>query len=103
MRPAFLHDVLTVEPYLGSLSRGPSYGPPQAVRASVQPTYRLVVGSDGREATASALAIVWPGSVFPVESRATASDGRVFRILEDSPTPDARRPDHREILLGSIA
>jgi len=97
-----MNDTLSVEPFIGTGSRGPEYGPAQTVRASVQPIYRLLPTSDGREAVASALAIVWPGSLFPVESRATASDGRRFRILEDQPMPDGHRPDHREILLSSI-
>lgn len=102
MRPLFLRSLIQVEPFLGSGASGPTYGTAVTVRASVQPDIRLVIDGNGREVQAQVTAIVWPDVVAPPESRITA-DGKVYRVLVDSPYPDTARPDHRELLLGSFA
>jgi len=102
VRPPFLHDTMSVEAFTGTGARGPTYATALSVRCSVQPDFRLILDAQGRQFQAQALAIVWPGSVFPVESRVTTTDGKKYRIIADSPLPDSKRPDHREISLGGM-
>lgn len=102
MRPPFLLDTMSVEAFAGDGARGPTYTGTVKVRCSVQPDFRLVLDAQGRQFQAIAVAIVRPESTFPVESRVVTSDGRKYRVLADSPLPDAARTHHRELVLGSI-
>jgi hypothetical protein len=102
MRPPFLRDNMSVEAYAGVGARGPVYAAAVNVKCSVQPDFRLILDAQGRQFQAQAIAIVWPNSVFPIESRVTTSDGKMYRIIADSPLPDSKRPDHREISLGGM-
>lgn len=102
MRPPFLRDTLSVQGYLGAGARGPQYAAPATVRCDVQPQYKLLPDAQGRQATATALAIVRPENAYPIESRVTTSDGTVYRIIAANPTPDSARPDHIEWDLGSL-
>lgn len=97
-----LRDRVTVEPYEGAGSRGPSYGTPvENVRASVQPSSRLIQTVDGRTVPAELLVIIRPEQDFPVESRVTWRE-RQYRVLQAMPMPDEFRPTHRELVLGRL-
>jgi hypothetical protein len=95
-----LRDTISVEDYGGSSAHGPVYSSARRVRASLQPTTRLVNSSRGQVVAASALVIVRPedGPV-AVGSRVTLS-GVVYRVEQVYAMPDSRRPSHLELVLS---
>ena len=97
-----LRSRITVERYAGSGSRGAMYAPPQeGVRASVQPSNRLVVSSDARTVTAVLEALTRPEESIPVESRVTY-EGQRYRVVSSALMPDEYRPAHRELTLARL-
>ncbi len=102
MRPPFLLDTMSVEAFNGNGARGPTFAAAVSVRCSVQPDFRLIVDAQGRQFQATAVAIVRPESTFPVESRVTTTDGRLYRVINDAPFPDSLRTNHRELSLAGI-
>lgn len=102
MRPPFLRDAISVEPYAGSGAQGPTYGTAVSYKATVQPREKLIIDTRGKQVMSVAFVIVRPNAVIPVESRVTASDGRVFRVLMSHVLPDIARPTHLELSLGSL-
>jgi hypothetical protein len=93
-----LRDVITIRDFAGSGSLGPTFGAPRTLRASVQPTTRVIVGPDGRNLQCSAMILIRPedGPIRP-ESRVTYPPD-AYRVLVCEPMPDRRRPTHYEIL-----
>jgi len=75
---------LVVEPYLGFTSTGPKFGPSVDHAGLVQlPQDKLVLTSQGNEATSSAL-VYAPLSMagdFPLHSRVTLASGRQAAVL----------------------
>lgn len=98
-----LRETVSVEDFAGSGSHGPVYAAARSVRASMQPTSRLLIEDNGREVTVTVLGIIRPeAGPVPVQSRVTWA-GVVYRVATSIPMPDTRRPDHWEIGLVRYA
>lgn len=94
-----LLDTITIEDYLGSGSRGPTFAPARTVRASVQRTKRTIFDAQGISTVVETLAIVRPETrPVPLESRVTAG-GVAYRVVREYPMPDDRRPYQVELAL----
>lgn len=90
-----------VEKYSSSGAKGPVFDPPVEVRCNVQFTNRLLFDTYGREIHIDARLIFRPeAGPFPVESKVSLADGRVYRIVRAYPYPDDRRPTQWEVLLA---
>lgn len=97
-----LRSRITVERYAGQGARGATYEPPQErVRASVQPSSRLVVSADARTVTGVLEVLTRPEEDIPVESRVTY-DGQKYRVVVSALMPDEVRPTHREMTLARL-
>lgn len=97
----FLKDRISLERYVGEGSRGPVYVAAKQVRASIQPTNKIVVSPEGREETGDLAVIVRPEVEIPLESRVTWKE-RKYRVLQSMGMPDEVRPQHREVILGRM-
>ena len=100
-----LKERITIEDYNASGSLGPTFGTPRTnVRASVQPTTKVVTDSRGVVTTIVSVIIIRPeAGPVPAESRVTDSLGRVFRVIQGDPFPDARRPSQWELTVAKWA
>lgn len=100
--PGFLlRDRVTIEDYAGSSAYGDTFSAGRSgVKASVEPTNRLIVTRDGQQARAEALMVIRPedGPV-PVGSRVTWG-GEAYIVLSAGAIPNEVRPSHRELWLG---
>lgn len=90
-----LRHTITVEPYLGDASYGPTYGPATVVRCFLDAKTRMVRNKDGREVTSSSTAYCLLNTECPAESRVTLPDGRTTIVIAalrrdggGLPTPD---------------
>jgi hypothetical protein len=73
---------VTVEPYEGTGSYGPVYGPPVAgIPALVSASVRMVRDRTGAQVASTAQVITAPGLDCPAGSRITLPDGRVTTAL----------------------
>ncbi|MDT9688194.1 hypothetical protein Q5762_07460 [Streptomyces sp. P9(2023)] len=92
---------VTVEPYLGSSSIGPRYGPAVAVACFLDQQSRTVRDKTGREVTSSSTFYARPGLVCPAESRVTLPDGRKTTVIArlDRDGGGMPTPDHVEVQL----
>lgn len=98
-----LRSTITVEDYVAAGARGPIFGDPRELRASVQFTQRMTTDGYGREIAIDARIIVRPeAGPVPIESRVTYA-GRTYRVVREYPYPDDRRPSQWEILVGPWA
>lgn len=91
----FMRHTITIEPYLGDTSMGPSYGPPVTSRCFLDAKTRVVRSPSGREVTSTSTAYCPLATVCPAESRVTLPDGRtplvIAALRRDGgglPTPD---------------
>lgn len=102
--PGFLlRDRIIIERPSGSSAYGPVTSGAQTVKASVQPTSRLVVDATGREQQADAVVFIRPEvAPVPVESKVTWG-GVAYRVLTASAVPDEHRPTHRELNIQRVA
>ena len=93
-----LREIITVRDWSDSGSFGPVFASPRTLRASVQPSSRIIVGKDGRSLQVSAQILIRPedGPIRP-ESR-VALGSEAWRVETCEPMPDRRRPTHFEIL-----
>lgn len=93
-----LREIITVRDWSDSGSFGPVFGQPHTLRASVQPTTRVIIGADGRSLQCSAQILIRPedGPIRPESRVSLGSDG--WRVIVCEPVPDHRRPTHFEIL-----
>ena len=100
----FLRDDLSVEAYSAAGARGPTYGTAATIRASVQPTTRVVIDAHGRETQADVTAMIRPEDAAgaPLESRVTWN-GAIYRVLRVAAMPDVQRPTHYELMMGALA
>jgi len=97
-----LREEVRIEDYLGSGSRGDAYAEARVVRASFQPTSRLVTDIRGATVDVDALVIIRPekGPV-KAESRVTVR-GELYRVARAYAMPDERRPSHWELQVSRI-
>lgn len=96
-----LKERVTVEDYNGSGSLGPTFATGRVVRASVQPTTKVVTDSRGVVTTVVSIIILRPeAGPVPAESRITDALGRQFRVIQGDPFPDSRRPTHWELTVA---
>lgn len=99
-----LQERVTIEDYLGDGSLGPTFAAGRVVRASVQPTTRLITDSMGVVVTVVSVIIIRPeAGPVPAESRVTDPSGRKFRVIQGDPFPNARRPVHWELTVARWA
>lgn len=99
-----LKERVTIEEYGGSGSMGPTFGEPRVVRASVQPTTKVVSDSRGVVTTIVSVIIIRPeAGPVAAESKVTDEIGRVFRVVQGDPFPDSRRPTHWELTVAKWA
>ncbi|MCG0062239.1 hypothetical protein L0F81_02870 [Streptomyces tricolor] len=92
---------ITVEPYLGDTSKGPSYGPPVVVRCFLDEQTRGVRSPGGEDVTSTSTAYADPGTTAPAFSRVTLPGGRVTKVIQTKQRDGAGlpTPDHVEIQL----
>ncbi|GGR71168.1 MULTISPECIES: hypothetical protein [Streptomyces] len=92
---------IRVEPYRGTSSKGPVYGPPQDVRCFLDEQTRTVRSPGGDEVTSSSTAYAAPGTTVPPQSRVTLPSGRVTRVITllNRDGGGLPTPDHVEIQL----
>ncbi|WP_217370133.1 hypothetical protein [Nonomuraea antri] len=92
---------VTIEPYLGSGSFGPVWGPPVTVRALVDNRRRRVRSASGTEVISESTIRVQLTVTCPVGSRVTLPDGRtgvaITNARHDGGT--VRVPSHLEVAL----
>ena len=102
--PGFLlKDRITVSRFTGSGAYGAVYGSDETLKASVQPTARLVVDANGRQQQADAVAFIRPEvAAVPIESRVTWG-GVKYRVIAAGAMPDEARPTHRELTIQRVA
>jgi hypothetical protein len=100
--PRFLmrHEI-TIEPYLGSTSTGPRYGPATTVRCLVDEQTRGVRSPAGEQVTSTSTAYADPGTQAPQFSRVTLPSGRVTTVIQTKARDGGGlpTPDHVEIQL----
>lgn len=98
-----LRETISVQDYAGPGAKGPAYAAARSLRASMQPTSRLVTDPTGRTVTVDLVALVRPeAGQIPVESRVTWAGG-TYRVVQVVPMPDTRRPSHWELGLMRYA
>lgn len=94
-----LRDTIAIENWTSAGSMGEGFAASRNVRASVQPSSRLLVGPSGTDVSAVYNVIIRPeAGPVPVGSRVT-HQGQQFRVLQSAPYPDARRPSHYELII----
>ncbi|MGW4850147.1 hypothetical protein ACWEPZ_02800 [Streptomyces sp. NPDC004288] len=100
--PRFLmrHEV-SIEPYLGDTSKGPTYGAAVPVRCFLDAATRMVRSPAGEQVTSSSTVYADPGTVTPTGSRVTLPDGHVTTVIwcKDRDGGGLPTPDHVEIAL----
>lgn len=91
----FMRHHITIEPYLGDTSHGPSYGPGVSVQCFLDAKTRMVRSPTGREVTSTSTAYCPLATVCPAESRVTLPSGArtivIAALRRDGgglPTPD---------------
>jgi hypothetical protein len=91
--PGFLlqHRV-TVEPYLGSSSKGDRYGPPETVRCLIDEKTQQVTTPGGQEVTSGSSYITRPDHRPPPNSRVTLPDGRRTKVITIARADGGRLP-----------
>ncbi|MER6832708.1 hypothetical protein ABT320_01740 [Streptomyces cellulosae] len=91
--PAFLlqHQV-TVEPYLGSGSKGDVYGPPERVRCLIDEKTQQVISPGGQTVTSGSSYIARPDHRPPPNSRVTLPDGRRTTVITVARADGGRLP-----------
>lgn len=96
-----LLETVIIRDFTDSAAYGPVMGDPRSVRASVQPTTKVVIGPDSRQLRVDVAILIRPedGPVRP-ESQISLGPSS-WRVLECSPIPDHRRPSHYEILAAT--
>ena len=97
-----LRQSLTLERYLGTGARGPTFAGAEAnIHCSAQSIENLRVDWKDEEVLVQYMVMVRPelGRV-PLGSRVTI-DGQAFRVVKAIPSPDWFRPDHIELMCTS--
>lgn len=91
----FMPHRITIEPYLGDTSHGPSYGPPAIVQCFLDAKVRMVRSPNGREVTSTSTAYCPLDTQCPAESRVTLPTGATTIVIAalrrdggGLPTPD---------------
>jgi hypothetical protein len=94
-----LRETASVEDYGGAGAHGPLFAAPRSMRASIQPTSKLVGDAQGATVAVDVLVMIRPedGPVRP-ESRVTTR-GVVYRVAQAYAMPDERRPSYFELAL----
>jgi hypothetical protein len=96
-----LRHTVTVERYRGAGAKGPTFDDPVDLKCNVQYTMRFMRDQYSREIVIDARLIFRPEvGPFPIESRFTLPDGRIYRAVRSYPYPDDRRPSHYEVLVS---
>ena len=95
-----LRHTIVIEPYDGHTATGPKYGPPVTVKSFNEDRRRFFRDSAGNQVVASTTSYCLPGTVAPVQSRATVN-GRVTKVVQrlDHDGGGLPTPDHVELLL----
>lgn len=95
-----LRDTIAVENWTSAGSMGEGFAASRNVRASVQPSSRLLVGASGADVSAVYNVIIRPeAGPVPIGSRVTYA-GQQFRVIQAAPYPDSRRPSHYELAIA---
>lgn len=99
-RSLMRHEI-TIEPYLGSTSTGPRYGPPTVVRCFLDEETRGVRSPAGEQVTSTSTAYADPGTDVPQFSRVTLPGGRTTKVIQTKNRDGGGlpTPDHVEIQL----
>lgn len=80
--PGFLlRHTVTVEPYLGSSSKGDRYGPAGPVACLLDERTQMVTSPGGEEVSSGSSYITRPAHRPPPKSRVTLPDGRVTKVI----------------------
>ena len=94
-----LRSKIVIEDFLGNGARGPVFGAPRTVRASVQPMPKILITDVGEEQTADVMVLIRPEDApVSLESKVTWQNGS-YRVVQVFPMPDDFRPTHWEIML----
>lgn len=100
--PRFLmRHTISIEPYRGDTSKGPSYGAPVSVTCFLDEQTRGVRSPAGEQVTSTSTAYADRGTTAPPFSRVTLPDGRVTKVIQtkDRNSGGLPTPDHLEIQL----
>ena len=97
--PAALVHTVTVEPYLGSSGRGPTYGPPVRVRCLVEEKRRTVRGKEGRTLVAGSTIRTQLDEPITVESRITYRGELVEVLAVARHDGGPSTPNHLEVMV----
>jgi hypothetical protein len=89
---------LTVQPYAGRSSVGPTYGASTVVAARVELKRSRRRRPDGATVVGVAEAVVRHDAVVPVESKVTF-DGRVYEVGDVAVAEGLRHPSHQVLVL----
>lgn len=80
--PGFLlRHTVSVEPYLGSSSKGDAYGPPETVRCLLDEKTQQVTNPGGQKVSSGSSYITRPSHRPPPNSRVTLPDGRSTTVI----------------------